>query len=105
MQKAYIFPTSLSGVFGIREIRPLISGEQPWNKSLKLKGTWEQRQFGGTGNIENRDFDFGEQGKMSIFSRERVPPPLPTTHTHTHTPPPREVLKRYRMDSNNYGTT
>ena len=37
------------------------------NNSPKLKRTGEQRQFGGTGNIENQDFDFGEQGKMSIF--------------------------------------
>ena len=41
------------------------------NKSLKLKGTGEQRQFWGTGNIENQDFDFGEQGKMQIFSGEQ----------------------------------
>ena len=43
-----------------------MSGEQG-NKSLKLKGTGEQRQFWGIGNIENQDFDFGEQGKMPIF--------------------------------------
>ena len=47
-------------------IRPYISGEQG-NKSLKWKGTGEQRQFLGTGNIENQDFDFGEQAKMTIF--------------------------------------
>ena len=59
---------ALPGVLGNREIRPLVSGEQG-NKSLKLKGTGEQRQFWGTGNIENQDFDFGEQGKMLIFFR------------------------------------
>ena len=37
------------------------------NKSLKLKGTGEQRQFGETENTESQDFDFGEQGKMPIF--------------------------------------
>ena len=37
-----------------------------WQKS-KLKGTEEQRRFWGTENIENHDFDFGEQGKMLIF--------------------------------------
>ena len=37
------------------------------NKSLKLKGTGEQRQLWGTGNIENQDFDFGEQGKCRFF--------------------------------------
>ena len=53
-------------VLGNRGIMPFISGQQG-NKSLKLKGTEEQRQFWGTGNIENQDFDFGEQGKMTIF--------------------------------------
>ena len=52
-------------VLGNRGIRPFISGEQG-NKSLKLKGTGEQRQFLGTRNIDNRDFDLGEQGKMPI---------------------------------------
>ena len=47
-------------------MRPFISGEQG-NKSLKRKGTWEQRQFGGEMNIENQDFYFGEQEKMPIF--------------------------------------
>ena len=51
---------------GNRGIRPFTSGEQT-NKSLKLKGTGEQRQFGGTGNIEHQDFDSGEQGKMPFF--------------------------------------
>ena len=61
-------------------IRSFISGEKR-NKSLKLKGTGEQRQFWGTGNIENQDFDFWEEGKMPIFffrrTREQVPPPTP----------------------------
>ena len=56
-----------------RGIRSFISGEQG-NKSLKLKGTGEQRQFWGTGNIENQDFDFGEQG-----NRYLPPPPPPPT--------------------------
>ena len=66
---------ALPGVLGNRGIRPFISGEQG-NKGLKLKGTGEQRQFWGIGNIENQDFDFGEQGKMTIFfrgTREQVP--------------------------------
>ena len=70
---------ALPGILGNRGIRSFISGEQG-NKSLKLKGTGEQRQFGGTGNIENQDFDLGEQGKMLIFSGEqgnRYPPPSP----------------------------
>ena len=56
------------GFWGNRGIRPFISGEQG-NKSLKLKERGEQRQFWGTENIENQDFDFGEQGKMPIFFR------------------------------------
>ena len=74
---------ALPGVLGNRGIRPFISGEQ-WNKSLKLKGTGEQRQFGGTGNIEYQDFDFGEQGKISIFFRG--------TREQATSPPPREDL-------------
>ena len=56
---------ALPGVLGYMGIRPFISGEQG-NKSLKLKGTGEQRQFLGTRNIDNRDFDLGEQEKMPI---------------------------------------
>ena len=57
---------SLPEIWGNREIRPFISEEQG-NKSKKLKGTGEQRQFWGRGNIENQYFDFGEQGKKLIF--------------------------------------
>ena len=56
---------ALPGVLGNRGIMPFISGEQG-NKSLKLKGTGEQRQFLGTRNKGYRDFDLGEQGKMPI---------------------------------------
>ena len=54
---------ALPGVWRKRGIRPFILGEQG-KKSQKLKGKGEQRQFRGTGNTENQDFDFGEQGKM-----------------------------------------
>ena len=47
-------------------MRPFISRELGY-KSLKQKGTGEQRQFWGTGNIENQDFDFGEQGSKAIY--------------------------------------
>ena len=57
---------ALPRVLGNRGIRPFISWEQG-NKSLKLKGTGEQRQFWGTGNVENQDFDFGKQGKCPFF--------------------------------------
>ena len=60
------FSEALPGVWRNREIRLFISGEQG-NKGLKPKGTGEQRQFWGTGNIVNQDFYFGEQGKMPIF--------------------------------------
>ena len=57
--------------------KTIISGEQG-NKDLKQKGTGEQRQFWGTGNIESQDFDFGEQGENADVSfrgtREQVPP-------------------------------
>ena len=45
-------------------IRPFISGEQG-NKTLQLKDTGEQRKSFGTGNIENQDYDFWEQGKRT----------------------------------------
>ena len=57
---------ALPGVLGNRGIMPFISGEQG-NKSLKLKGTGEQRHLRGTGNIENQDFDFGNKGKCRFF--------------------------------------
>ena len=68
---------ALPGVLGYRVIRPFILGEQG-NKSLKLKGTGEQRQFWETGNIENQDF--GKQGKLPIFfrgTREQILPSPP----------------------------
>ena len=46
--------------------------------------TGNQRQFGGTRNITNQDFDFlGTRENVDFFfreTREQVPP-------HTHTPP------------------
>ena len=58
-----------------------------------MRGTGEQRQFWGTGNIENQDFGFGEQGTKAIYfrgTRELVPPPPKASspcdvHGHTHT--------------------
>ena len=57
---------ALPGVLGNRGVTSFISGEQG-NKSLKLKGTGVQMLFRGTWNIENRDFDVGEQGKIPFF--------------------------------------
>ena len=57
---------ALPGVLGNRGARAL-SG----NKGLKLG---EQRQFWGTGNMGNQDFDFGEQGNKAIYFRgTRIP--------------------------------
>ena len=65
------------GFWGIGE-QGHFSGEQG-NKGLKIRGTGEHRQFCGTGNIENQDFVFGEQGNKTIFffegTREQIPPP------------------------------
>ena len=40
----------------------------------KNEGTGEQKQFWETGNIENEDLDFGDQGKIQ-GTREQVSPP------------------------------
>ena len=76
---------ALPGVLGNRGIRPFISGEQG-NKSIKLKGTGEQRQFWGTGTIENQDFDFGEQGKMPIFFQGNKGTNTPASPAHPRPP-------------------
>ena len=69
-----------------RGIRSFISGEQR-NQSLKLMRTGDQRQFGGTRNITNQDFDFlGTRENVDFFfreTREQVPP-----HTSPAPPPP-----------------
>ena len=48
------------------------------NSNLQIRGTWEQRQFWGTGNnAVKEDFDFGKQGNKAIYfrgTREQVPP-------------------------------
>ena len=65
----------LSRVLGNRGTRPFISGEQG-NKGQFLRGTGEQRQYWGTGNIENKFSIFGEQGNKPIYfrgTREQVP--------------------------------
>ena len=56
-----------------------ISGEQG-NKGQILRGTGEQRQYWGTGNIESNFLIFGEQGNKPIYfrgTREQAPPPPP----------------------------
>ena len=54
------------GVCGNRGNRAFISGEQG-NKGQILRGTGEQRQYWGTGNIRKQIFDFwgtGEQANL-----------------------------------------
>ena len=68
---------ALPGVLGNRGTRAFISGEHG-NKGQFLRGTGEQRQYWGTGNIENKFSIFGEQGNKPIYfrgTREQVPPP------------------------------
>ena len=57
---------ALPGVLGNRGNRAFISGEQG-NKGQILRGTEEQRQYWGTGNIRKQIFDFwgtGEQANL-----------------------------------------
>ena len=71
---------ALPGVLWNKGTRATFSGEQG-NKCHKIRGTGEHKQFWGTGNIENQDFVFGEQGHTAIFSRgtrEQVPIPPPS---------------------------
>ena len=67
---------ALPGVLGNRGTRAFISGEQG-NKGQILKGTGEQRQYWGTGNIRKQIFDFwgtGEQANLFQGNKEQVPP-------------------------------
>ena len=61
------------GFLGTGEQGHLFQG----NKGQNLRRTWEQRQYWGTGNIENKFSIFGEQGnKLTYFrgTRKQVPP-------------------------------
>ena len=65
---------ALPGVSGNSEKRVFISGEQG-NKGQILKGTGEQGQYWGTGNIRKQIFDFwGTWGTSQFISGEQVPP-------------------------------
>ena len=57
-------------------IKTIFFSREHGNKKSKTEGKGEQKQFWGTGNIENQDFGFGEQGKCHFFfrgTREQVP--------------------------------
>ena len=56
---------ALPGVLGNKGTMPLITGKRG-NKSLNMKGTGEQRQFWGKGNIENQNFDWGDIGLIVL---------------------------------------
>ena len=71
-----IIDEALPGVLGNRGTRTFISGEQG-NKGQILRGTGEQRQYWGKGNIKNKFSIFGEQRNKPIYfrgTREQVPP-------------------------------
>ena len=60
------YDEALPGVLGSRRKGVFISGEQG-NKGQILRGTGEQRQYWGTGNIRKQIFDFwgtGEQANL-----------------------------------------
>ena len=59
-----------------------ITGEQghlfQGNKGLKMRGTGEQKQFWGTGNLRNQDVDSGEQSHLFQGNKGTGgTPPLP----------------------------
>ena len=57
---------------------PLLQG----NKSLKMKGTGEQRQFWGTGNIHRKlRFSWGNRGNADLCQGSKVTA-LTVTHHH-----------------------
>ena len=65
------------GFEGTGEKREFISGEQG-NKGQISRGTGEQRQYWGTGNIRKQFSIFREQGIKPIYFRgttEKDPPP------------------------------
>ena len=99
-----MFSEALPGVLGNRGTRAFISGEQG-NKGQFFRGTGEQRQYWGTGNIENKFSIFRDQGSNPIYfrgTREQVPPPplggplLCTRHTVHVNFEPRSVYSPVR---------
>ena len=76
---------ALPGVLGNRRKRVFISGEQG-NKGQILRGTGEQRQYWGTGNIRKQFFYFwGTKAQANLFQGNKgigihPPPPLGGPH-------------------------
>ena len=72
-----MYSEALPGVLGNRGTRVFISGEQG-NKGQILRGTGEQRQYWGTGNIRKQVFDFwgtGEQANLFQGNKGTGTPP------------------------------
>ena len=83
-------------------------GEQG-NKAIYFRETREQKSktegnrgtrafwgVGGTGNIKNQDFDFGEQGKNWFFQGNRYPhAPGRASHLYKTMPPEHNFLPSY----------
>ena len=65
------------GFWGTGQRGHLFQGKKARNKCLEFRGTEEQWQFWGTGNIGNQYNGFGEQGNEAIYfrgTREQVLP-------------------------------
>ena len=78
---------ALPGVLGNRGNRAFISGEHG-NKGQILRGTGEQRQYWGTGNIRKQFFNFcGIEEQANLFQGNKG----------TGTPPPWEGLMIYQI--------
>ena len=78
-----------------------IYSEEQGNKGQILRGTGEQRQYLGTGNIRKQIFDFwgtGEQANLFRGTREQVPPweglHLGTYRTRSKTCVKLQLIKR-----------
>ena len=73
-----IITEALPGVLGNRGKRVFISGEEG-SKGQILRGTGEQRQYWGTGNIRKQIFDFwGTWEQANLFQGNKgtgTPPP------------------------------
>ena len=65
----HIINRALQGVLGSRGKGVFISGEQG-NKGQILRGTGEQRQYLGTGNIREQFFDFRGTGEQANLFKE-----------------------------------
>ena len=82
-----VFSPYLGGpprVLGNRGNGAFISGEQG-NKGQILRGTGEQRQYWGTGNISKQIFDFwgtGEQANLFQGNKGTGTPPPPMGRPH-----------------------